>query len=905
MRRSLKSLLWKVPLDEEVDEEIAFHVEMRTRELVDKGMDPRIAREMVLARLGDMGRLKRTCVDLGRRRDREMRFTQWLDERRQDVRFAFRQLKSSPAFTAVAAITLALGIGANSAMFALADATLLRPLPYPDANRLVMVWERSPTFPRVPMSPVTLRDLDEQNRSFERLGGINMGIGGGPLLEAPDGSLQSVDRQVVTARFFDALGVQPIAGRTFRPDDADSSGLAPGQLPGVVVIGEGLWRTRFGADRSLIGRDIRLNGQPFTVIGVVPADVQLQRPARIWSLLPEAPDALRAIAAARGARSLQVVGRLRPGVTLEAARAELAVFGERLARDYPATHKGFSITVEPLRAGVMGPDLQLTSVFLFGVVGFVLLLCCANVANLLLARGTVRSRELAVRSALGAGRSRIIAQLLTESLVLATLGGLAGLALGVAILKLAIAMIPAGLLPAAVSLTFDGRVMTFCAAASVVAGVLFGVLPAWQATRSSLVQTIASDSRSATRKGGRFRSLIVAGEVAAAVLLLCGAGLLLRTLLVLGDHDPGYRAHGDSVLTLDFSLPPPNDGTRYPTFQSLMQFYDDTTRQVAAIPGVTKIGWTTALPYGDSELPPQRFEIVGDPPVARDNRPFADFQAATPGYFTTLDLPIVAGRSFTERDTRESTPVIIVNEAFVRHHLAGRDPIGIRLGIEPLFPGFDVPAVWEIVGVARQVKGRMSDRDDARQVYVPLAQYPWTDTFLVVQSSDGPVQALLSPIREVVARIDRNVPVRRERTLTDLAALTTAPHRFRAVIVGSFAALALALAMVGIFGVLTYSVEQRTREFGVRIALGATAASVLGLVVGSAARVIALGTAVGLVAAAGLGQVISMFLFGVQPLDPMTFASVAAVLAVTATLAAAAPAIRAVRVDPVEAFRNE
>ncbi|HEU4689196.1 MAG TPA: ABC transporter permease [Vicinamibacterales bacterium] len=897
MKRSLRSWLWRVPLDQEVDEELAFHIEMRTRELVDKGMDSRIAREMVLARLGDVGRLKRTCVDLGRKRDREMRFAQWFDERRQDVRFALRQLKSSPAFTLVAAITLALGIGANSAMFALADATLLRPLPYPDADRLVMVWERSPAFPRVPMSPVTLLELAEQNRSFESLGGVNMGIGGGPLLEAPDGSLLSVDRQFVTARLFDALGVQPIAGRTFRPDDE-------GPVTTVIVISEGLWRTRFGADPSLIGRDVRLNGQPFTVIGIVPDDVQLQRPARVWSLLTSLPDSLRAVPAARGARSLQVVGRLKPDVTLEAAQAELAVYGERLARDYPATHKGFSVNVEPLRAAIMGPDLQLTSLFLFGVVGFVLLLCCANVANLLLARGSVRSRELAVRSALGAGKSRILAQLLTESLVLATVGGLVGLALGAAILKLAIAVIPAGLLPAAVSLTFDGRVMAFCVAASVVAGVLFGVVPAWQATRSSLVQTIASESRSSTRRGGRFRSFVVAGEVAAAVLLLCGAGLLLRTLLVLGDHDPGYRAHGDSVLTLDFSLPAPNEGTRYPTFESFLQFYDDTSRQVAAIPGVTRIGWTTALPYGSSELPPQRFEIIGDPPVARDSRPFADFQAATPGYFTTLDLPIVTGRSFTDRDTRESTPVIIVNEAFVRHHLAGRDPIGIRLGIEPLFPGFDVPAVWEIVGVARQVKGRMGDRDDARQVYVPLAQYPWTDTFLVVHS-DGPVQALLAPIRDVVARIDRNVPVRRERTLNDLASQTTAPHRFRAAIVTTFAGLALTLALVGIFGVLTYSVEQRMREFGVRIALGATAANVLRLVLGSAARVIALGAVVGLIAAAGLGQVISMFLVGVRPLDPMTFASVVAVLAITAVAAAAAPAIRAVRVDPVEAFRNE
>ena len=899
MKRSLRSWLWRVPLDQEVDEELAFHIEMRTRELVDKGLDPRIAREMVLARLGDVNRLRRTCVDLGRKRDREMRVTRWIEERRDDVRFALRQLKASPAFTAVAAITLALGIGANSAMFALADATLMRPLPYPDADRLMMVWERAPMFPRVPMSPVTLLDLEEQSRTFEGFGGINMGIGGGPLLEGTDGTLQSVDRQYVTARFFDVLGVRPVAGRTFVPEEAK------GQVTAVVVMSEGLWRTRFGGDPSLIGRDVRLNGQPFTVIGVVPDDVQLQRPARIWALLPDLPPGLSQVAAARGARSLQVVGRLKPGVTLEAARADLAALGERLSRDYPATHKGWSMNAEPLRAGVMGPELQLTSLFLFGVVGFVLLLCCANVANLLLARGSVRSRELAVRAALGAGRSRIVAQLLTESLVLATLGGLLGLALGATTLKMAATVIPAGLLPAAASLVFDTRVVLFCAAASIAAGVLFGLMPAWQATRTSLAQAIASESRSATRRGGRFRSLVVTGEVAAAVLLLCGAGLLLRTLLAVGEYDPGYRADGDTVLTLDFSLPRPDPATRYATFRSLMSFYDDVSHQVSALPGVQKFGWTTGLPYGDSELPPQRVAIVGDPPVEQNNRPLADFQAVSPGYFTTLDLPVTAGRSFTEFDTRDGTPVCIVSEAFARGLLAGRNPIGLRINVETLFPGFDVPTVWEIVGVARQVKGRMSDPEDRPLMYVPLAQYPWTDTFLVVQSLDGPVGRQLAPIRQVVARIDRNVPVRRERTLTDLANTRTAPHRFRAAIVATFAGLALALAMVGIFGVLAYSVEQRTREFGVRIALGATATNVLSLVLGSAARVIVLGTVVGLVAAAGLGQVISMFLFGVKPLDPVTYASVAGVLAVTAALAAAAPALRATRVDPVEAFRNE
>ena len=563
------------------------------------------------------------------------------------------------------------------------------------------------------------------------------------------------------------------------------------------------------------------------------------------------------------------------------------------------------MNAEPLRAGVMGPELQLTSLFLFGVVGFVLLLCCANVANLLLARGSVRSRELAVRAALGAARSRIVAQLLTESLVLATLGGLLGLAFGATILRTAAARIPPGLLPAAASLEFDARVVFFCAAASFAAGVLFGLVPAWQSTRTALVQAIASESRSATRTGGRFRSLVVAGEVAAAVLLLCGAGLLLRTLLAVGYYDPGYRVDGDTVLTLDFSLPQPRPATRYPTLQSLMPFYDEVARQVSVLPGVKTIGWTTGLPYGDSELPPQRVAIVGDQPVARDSRPLADFQAVSPGYFTTLDLPVQAGRSFTERDTRESTAVCIVSEAFARGLLAGRNPIGLRINIDTLFPGLDVPTVWEIVGVARQVKGRMSDPEDRPMVYVPLAQYPWTDTFLVVQSSDGPVGRLLTPIREVVAGIDRNVPVRRERTLTDLANSRTAPHRFRAAIVATFAGLALALAMVGIFGVLAYSVEQRTREFGVRIALGATARNVLSLVLGSAARVIALGTVVGLVAAAGLGQLISMFLFGVKPLDPVTYLSVAGVLAVTAALAAAAPALRASRVDPVEAFRNE
>ena len=313
MKRSLRSWLWRVPLDQEVDEELALHIELRTRELVERGLDPKTARDIVLSRIGDLGQLKRTCVDLGRKRDREMRITQWLDERKADVKFALRQLKGSPAFTAVAALTLALGIGANSAMFALADATLIRPLPYPQPDRLVMIWQRPPAIPRAGVSTTDLRDWEEQSRSFETLAAIALGVGGGPLLEGPDGSLQSADRQLVTARFFDVLGVRPVAGRTFQPSDAQQG------APPVVVMGEGLWRTRFGGDPSLIGRQVRLNGEPFTVIGIVRDDVQLQRPAQIWSLLTPPPNL------PRSARFLQVIGRLKPGVTLDAAQADLAV----------------------------------------------------------------------------------------------------------------------------------------------------------------------------------------------------------------------------------------------------------------------------------------------------------------------------------------------------------------------------------------------------------------------------------------------------------------------------------------------------------------------------------------------------------------------------------------------------
>src|SRR5688572_4619210 len=473
MKRSLRSWLWRVPLDQEVDEELSLHIELRTRELVERGMDPRAARDLVLSRIGDLGRLKRTCVDLGRKRDREMRLTQRLEDLRNDVRFAIRQLRRAPGFTLVAALTLALGIGANSAIFALADATLLRPFPFPESDRLVMVWERFQTFNRAGVAPLNLDDWNARNRTFQSMAGM---ISFPRNMAAADGNIEQVSGAQVTRQFFDVLGVKPIAGRAFLPTDSTKP-------PNTVVLSEGLWRTRFGGDPTLIGKAIRLDTQSFTVLGDVPEQAQVTSRANLWTPLAELPVMDRS-----GMHILMVIGRLKPGVTMPAVQSDLSSIAAALAAELPATNKGRGVNIEPLRSGLIGGEVRLTAMLLLAVVGFVLLMCCANVANLLLARTNGRARELAVRAALGAGRGRITTQILTESLVLAALGGALGLGIGFAILTIAPSLIPVGLLPGAVSLSFDARVAAFCATAASLVGLLFGLAPAWQASGMSLIQ---------------------------------------------------------------------------------------------------------------------------------------------------------------------------------------------------------------------------------------------------------------------------------------------------------------------------------------------------------------------------------------------------------------------------------
>jgi putative ABC transport system permease protein len=852
-------------------------------------MDPRAAREAALARLGDLAVLKRTCVDLGRRRDRHMRVTLWLDELKDDVKFAIRQLRRDPAFALVAIVTLALGIGANSAIFALVDATLLRPLPFGEPDRVVAVWERTDTDARGRVSPLDLLDWIERNHSFEQMAASSPGVGG-MVMNGADGTAETVSRQWVSAGFFDVLGVRPVAGRTFLPSD-------DARRASVVVLSERFWRARFGGDPTVVGRSIRFDGEPYTVVGIVPAAFQLQGPTSMWALFsmpPRRPE-LRTV------YNMQVFGRLEPGVTLDAARADMAAVAGQLARELPDTNKGRSVSIEPVHDALIGTDLRLTSVLFLGVVGFVLLICCANVANLLLARATVRTRELAIRSALGAGRRRVARQLLTESLVLSAIGGVCGAAVGAAIVSVAPALVPAGVLPAAVAVSFDLRVVTFCAAAALFVGVLFGLAPAWHATGTSFNQAISAGTRIVTARGGTLRSLLVAGEVALAVLLLVGAGLLLRTLIAVDRVDRGYQA--DEVLTM---MVDPL-GARYPTDESLLQFFSAIEHEVMALPGMRSVAWTTTLPLGATETSERYIGIVGDPRPDQRQLPSADYEIVSPAYFRTLGVPILAGRPFDERDTTGSVPVCIVNEEFVRRYLHGRTPVGMRVALRRRPRADEPPVIREIVGVARQVKGRPDAKEEQAQLYVPLAQDVLDDIYLLVRPGTGSAAALIPPVRAAIARVDREqlVSVRGIMTLDDVAWEASSAHRFRAVMVTTFAALALLLAMVGVFGILAYSVQQRVRDFAVRRALGATTRDVFRLVIGSAARVVAVGGVIGLGLAAALVRLLATVLFGVEPLDPLTFASVVLMLVVTAAAAALAPAWRAARIDPAAALRTE
>jgi putative ABC transport system permease protein len=893
LRRRLDRLRVSPVREREIVEELSQHLDERYDEFLAAGLSAPDAERAAIAELQEpdvlassMRTLQQANVVPATPPGAPGRFL--LRDLWHDLRHAGRVLRKQPGFATAAVVTLALGIGANSAMFALVDATLLNPLPFPNPERLVKLWERTDATARSPVSPLNLLDWQQRSRSFEIVAGYIPNVAS-MVMAGADGTAETVSRQWVTSGIFDALGITPVAGRTFLP--TDDTGRAR-----VVVLGEGFWRTRFNADRSIVGREVKLDGDNYTIVGVVPRQAEVLGRSSIWAMRPLHGLPPRA----RGAYALHVVGRLKPGIAPEAAESDLAAVAETLAQEFPQTNKGRSAALEPLAAAVVGPDLRQSALLFLGVVGFVLLICCGNVANLLLTRATVRRREFAIRSALGADRPRLVRQLLTESLVLAAIGGALGVGVGAMILAAAPALLPNDLMPPGVGLSFDRRIVAFCAAAALFVGCLFGVAPALQAT-SVAFQRSMGDGRTTTGGGSRIRALLVIGEVATAVVLLFGAGLLLRTLLALDRVDPGYRA--DSVLTM---IVDPL-GSQYPTTEALLKFYEDVRQEVVAAPGVRSAAWATTLPMGPSDAGSIAFEAVGEAPVEQSQRPIADYQVVSPGYFSTVDLPLVAGRSFEDRDTGTSVPVCIVNEALVRKHLQGRSPIGMRLRLLSTDGQGGEPEVREIVGVARQVRGRPDETEDLLQVYVPLAQSPIGDIFLLVTSTSGRADALVSSVRGAIGRIDRAqlVSVRDIMTLEDVTRDATSRHRFRAVLVIAFAGLALLLAMIGLFGTVAFTVQQRVREFGVRRALGATTGDVLRLVAGSAFFVLGTGTVIGLALSVVAGRLLTTMLFGVAPVDPLTFVGVMVILALTAVASLAAPAWRATRVNPVVALRTD
>ena len=801
----------------------------------------------------------------------------------QDLRFAFRTLRKAPAFTALVIAILAVGIGANTAIFSLVDAALFRPLPFPDADRLVMLWERAPTYAHNRVAPLNYVDWSEQNHVFASTAAAS---GGARTLTIGGREPERIPGQSVTAGFFDVLGVRPLTGRTFTAADALLN-------PTTVVISERLWKRRFAGDARIVGRTIALDSEPFTVVGVVPASFEILYPADLWT--PYLP---RRTPEQRRMHYMQVLARLKPGTTIEQARADMEEVARGIAAASPATNARWSVTIEPLKQALVGDDLHSTSVALGAIVVFVLAAVCANVANLLLARGVGRTREIAVRTALGGSRGRIVRQLLTESLALAAAGGAAGWAVAWALVRAAPSILPPGTLPQGIALKLDARLGLFGAAISIATGALFGLAPAWHAARVEIADALGGGGRTSTGSSSAFRTTLAAVEVGIAVVLVSGATLLVRTVTSLRRVDPGFTA--SNVLTLHVSPPL----SRYATPERALVFYENARRAVAALPGVRAAAIGGNLPLDGWDIG-QSFEIVGDPPIDKASQPSAHYQIVGPEYFAVLGIPILRGRAFSERDLVSAPPICIVNEEFVRRYFARRDPIGARVGVSAMDPAGPRTVVREIVGVSRQVKVEgPGEKQSALEIYVPVAQNPWYGASIAVKTAGDPA-ALAPSVRAAIARVDAELPVTRMRTMDEVAAESIAEPRFRAELVGLFALLALALAAAGVFGVLAFGVNQRRREFGIRLALGARRTDVARLVAASAVRIAAAGVAAGTMTAAALGRFLTGLLFGVQPLDPVALAAPALLLLAVALVACAAPAVRAVRVDPAASLRVE
>jgi putative ABC transport system permease protein len=792
----------------------------------------------------------------------------------RDVRLAVRSLTKAPGFALAAILTLALGVGATSAIFSVVNGVVLRPMPYPNPESLVMVWEITPQSGQFSVAPANFFDWRRQATTFEGLAALgNSDV----TLQGPNGPEQ-VPAAFVSSNFFKVMGIRPAMGRGFTAEEE-----TPGR-DGVIVLSHGAWQRRFGADPRTLGSTVSINGTQSTIVGIMPAGFAFPSTAELWF-----PFAMDQAKASRGGHYLGVIGRIKPGVAHERAEAEMKAIAERLALQYPDVNAGESAVIVPLHEQVVG-EVRPALLTLLAAVAMTVLIACANVANLLLVRGSVRRKELAIRAALGASRARLVRQMLVESLVLAMAGGIIGIALAQLALR-PLQVLSAGTLPRVTEISIDLTVLGFALGVSLLTGIVFGLAPAWQAASAALVDVLKDGGRSHSPIGRWMRTSLLVAEVALSMVLLVGAALLLRSFANVTGIDPGFRPEG--VLTFRVSLPQP----RYPDGQHRMTFYDALITRLEALPGVRGAGLVQNLPLkGDYLL---GFEVQGRPPVRREDRLNANYRAISGRYFETLGIPVLRGRTFTERDKDGAPLVAIVDEAFARRHFPGEDPIGRGIDIGNGSDGFA-----EIVGVVGSVRYDGLATTPRPMMYAPLAQDGFGTMWVVARTTGDPAD-LMAEARQVVRSLDPAMPAYAMKTLEDVISESIAPRRFPMLLLGLFAAIAMGLAAVGLYGVVAYGVSLRTQEIGIRMAIGAGRGDVLRMIVAGGMRVALIGVILGIGGALVMSRLMRTMLFGVTAVDPASYAGTALMLLAVAALACYIPARRAMRLDPLSALREQ